>query len=258
MHNWRLLLTRSAPDCQAQAQHLATFGVKGQCLPLLEISPIPETQVHRDLLLNFDRYTTLIVVSKHAANLIIERLDNFWPQYPIAQTWFTVGKATADCLSVREIEALYPVDGDNSEALWALDSFQAHINLPQRHVLIIKGEGGRPYLKERLQQKQILVDTIELYQRTLPTYTSAFCYQTIIDNQLNGIVISSAQSLHHLQILLGTQFNQLSDLTFFVPSQRVAELAKKAGIKHIINCQSANLNALMLALQQHQPICYNN
>lgn len=253
MQKWRLLLTRTSPDCQAQAQQLAALNIQSYCLPLLAIKPIPETHAQRSLLLNFDQYTTLIVVSKHAASFFIEQLDNYWPQYPIGQTWFTVGKATADILAQRDIQAYYPAEGDNSEALWALDSFQGQLKSPLRRVLIIKGEGGRPYLQEHLQEKQIPVDTIELYQRKLPDYPPDVCYKIIINNQLNGIVISSAQSLYNLHTLMNNHFQHLTPLTFFVPSQRVAELAQSLGLKHIINCQSANLKALILALQQHQP-----
>lgn len=257
MHRWRLLLTRTAPECQVQAQHLTNLGIDSYCLPLLEITPLPETQAQRSLLLNIDRYTTLIAVSKHAAQLFIERLDNYWPQYPVAQNWFTVGQASASVLAKYGIHAQYPTVGDNSEALWALDSFQAALALAEQRVLIIKGQGGRPYLQKQLQQNNIPVDTIELYQRDLPNYAPAVCYHTILDNQLNGIVISSAQSLLNLQTLLGEHFKALTSLTFFVPSQRVADLAQNMGIKHIVNCQSANLKTLVLVLRQHQPICYN-
>ena len=45
-------------------------------------------------MLDLDRYCAVVVVSKPAARLGLERLDRYWPQPP-QQTWCSVGAATA-------------------------------------------------------------------------------------------------------------------------------------------------------------------
>lgn len=252
MNSWRLLLTRSAPDCQLQADHLAELGIVSECLPLLEIIPLPETATQRSQLLDFDRYTTLIVISKPAAKLILERLDYYWPQLPIQQTWFTVGKATAEILQAANLNVHYPTLGDDSEALWQLAEFQENLANPQCRVLIIKGQEGRQWLAEKLQLSGIATDTMELYHRQAPNYTEEHLWQQLRHKNINAIVISSGQALHNLHQLVTEDWQKLVQMPVFVPSQRVAEQATNLGIRQIINCNGASIDALITALKNHQ------
>lgn len=248
MSSWRLLLTRTAPDCQLQADHLNKLGIPADILPLIEIAPLPETALQRSQLLDFDRYTGLIVISKPAARLILERLDYYWPQLPIKQTWFTVGKATAQILSTAGLQTHYPMLGDDSEALWQLDALQQHLTTPNCRMLIIKGQGGRTWLTEQLQLAGIATDTLELYQRRPIPITEQAIWQKITDTATNAIVISSGQALENLHNMVRQHWQQLAEFTFFVPSQRVVEQAKQLAIKQIINCHGASLEALISTL----------
>lgn len=248
MSSWRLLLTRTAPDCQLQADYLNKMGIPADILPLIEIAPLPETTSQRSQLLDFDRYTGLIVISKPAARLILDRLDYYWPQLPIQQTWFTVGKATAKILSAAGLQTHYPVSGDDSEALWQLDSLQQHLTTANCRMLIIKGQGGRTWLTEQLNLAGIAVDTIALYQRRPTSITEQALWQKITDTAANAIVISSGQALENLHNVARQHWHKLTDLTFFVPSKRIAEQAKQLAIKQIINCHGASLEDLISTL----------
>lgn len=255
MNNWRLLLTRSAPDCHLQEQVLLSTGISAISLPLIEITPTPETAPQRSQLLDFDRYTTLIVTSKPAAKLILERLDYYWPQLPIQQTWFTVGEATANILKAAGLDVYYPEPstGDNSEALWQSAPFQENLANPQCRVLIIKGQQGRQWLMEKLTLSGIPVDTIELYQRKSPDYPTKLILNTLDQHNINAVVISSAEALQNLQHLVGESWHEITQLNYIVPSSRIAEQAESLGIHHIINCHGASTNALIDALKNHQP-----
>lgn len=255
MNRWRLLLTRSEPDCQLQVNYLASLNITAISLPLIEIVPIPETDLQRSQLLDFDRYTTLIVTSKPAAKLILERLDYYWPQLPIQQAWFSVGKATADILKTAGLDACYPdpSEGDDSEALWASAQFQESLADPHCRTLIIKGQKGRPWLQEKLALSGIPTDTIELYYRKVPHYSADFIVDTITQHNLNALVLSSGEALENLRHLSGDAWQKIAYLTYFVPSARIAKQAEELNIKHIINCHGASQSALMNALKSHQP-----
>ncbi len=97
MSGWRLLLTRPDEECAALAASLGEAGVHSSSLPLLAIDPLEETPEQRTLMLDLDRYCAVVVVSKPAARLGLERLDRYWPQPP-QQTWCSVGAATAAIL----------------------------------------------------------------------------------------------------------------------------------------------------------------
>ncbi len=51
--------------------------------------------------------------------------------------------------------------------------------------------------------------------------------------------------------LAGSDWPMLARLPLFVPSPRVAELAREAGAENVVDCRGANAAALLAALQSH-------
>ncbi|MED5611584.1 uroporphyrinogen-III synthase [Pseudomonas sp. JH-2] len=249
MSHWRLLLTRPQEECAALAASLAEHGVASASLPLLAIEPLEETPEQRSLLLDLDRYCAVVVVSKPAARLGVERIDRFWPQPPARQDWFAVGAATAAILDDYGLRVHYPEHGDDSEALLALPALAQALEVPGPRVLILRGEGGREFLAERLRGQGVAVDYLELYRRVLPAYPAGELARRVREEALNGLVVSSGQGLEHLLRVAGEDWPQLAGLPLFVPSPRVAELARDAGARRVIDCRGANAAALLEALR---------
>ena len=252
MSNWRLLLTRPADECAALAATLAAQGVFSSSLPLLEIEALEETPEQRSLLLELDRYCAVVVVSKPAARLGLERLDRYWPQPPSNQQWFSVGAATGGILADYGLPVAWPTSGDDSEALLALPQLAAALDVPNRRVLILRGEDGRDFFAERLREQGVTVDFLPLYRRSLPQYPAAALRERVAAQQLNGLVISSGQGFEHLRRLAGDDWSELARLPLFVPSPRVAELARAAGARAVVDCRGASAAALLTALH-NQP-----
>lgn len=249
MSHWRLLLTRPQDECAALAASLAEHGVASASLPLLAIEPLEETSEQRSLLLDLDRYCAVVVVSKPAARLGLERLDRYWPQPPARQDWFAVGAATAAILDDYGLRVHHPENGDDSEALLALPALARALQVPGPRALILRGEGGREFLAERLRGQGVAVDYLELYRRVLPDYPAGELARRVRDEALNGLVVSSGQGLEHLLRVAGEDWPWLAGLPLFVPSPRVAELARDAGARHVIDCRGANAAALLEALR---------
>ncbi|WP_444437360.1 uroporphyrinogen-III synthase [Pseudomonas sp. A6] len=249
MSHWRLLLTRPQDECAALAASLAEHGVASASLPLLAIEPLEETPEQRSLLLDLDRYCAVVVVSKPAARLGVERIDRYWPQPPARQDWFAVGAATAAILDDYGLCVHHPENGDDSEALLALPALVQALQVPGPRVLILRGEGGREFLAERLRGQGVVVDYLELYRRVLPAYPAGELARRVRDEALNGLVVSSGQGLEHLLCVAGEDWPQLAGLPLFVPSPRVAELARDAGARRVIDCRGANAAALLEALR---------
>ncbi|MEG7359271.1 uroporphyrinogen-III synthase [Pseudomonas citronellolis] len=249
MSHWRLLLTRPQDECAALAASLAEHGVASASLPLLAIEPLEETPEQRSLLLDLDRYCAVVVVSKPAARLGLERIDRYWPQPPARQDWFAVGAATAAILDDYGLRVHHPEDGDDSEALLALPALARALQVPGPRALILRGEGGREFLAERLRGQGVAVDYLELYRRVLPDYPAGELARRVRDEALNGLVVSSGQGLEHLLRVAGEDWPRLAGLPLFVPSPRVAELARDAGARHVIDCRGANAAALLEALR---------
>jgi uroporphyrinogen-III synthase len=247
---WRLLLTRPADECAALAATLAEQGVFSSSLPLLDILPLAETPEHIAIAQHLERYCAVIVVSKPAARLGLQLLTRFWPQLPVKQPWFSVGAATGQLLAEHGLSVSYPHQGDDSEALLALPELQqALANVAAPQVLIVRGEGGREALAERLRGQGVTVDYLQLYRRQLPHYDAGTLPARVQAERLNALVVSSGQGLQHLLTLAGTDWPALAQLPLFVPSPRVAELATAAGARAVVDCRGASAAALLAALR---------
>ena len=250
MRGWRLLLTRPAEESQALAQVLADEGVFSTSLPLLEIEPLPVSEENRSIIYNLAAYCAVIVVSKPAARLGLEMVDEVWPQPPM-QDWFTVGAATAQILDDYGLRVFFPEQGDDSEALLDIAQLQKAISGYDPKVLIMRGEDGRELLAERLRERGVTVDYLPLYRRHLPIYPAFALPQRVEAERLNGLVVSSGQGFQHLRELAGDAWPDLARLPLFVPSPRVAELARSAGALTVVDCRGASASALLAALREH-------
>jgi uroporphyrinogen-III synthase len=229
---------------------LAEQGVFSSSLPLLDIEQIPPSDTMREVILDLDTYCAVIVVSKPAARIGVDLLSQYWPQPP-ALKWFSVGAATAQILEDHGLDVSFPADGDDSEALLELPLLREAIARPDPRVLIMRGEGGRELLAERLRELGASVEYLELYRRELPQYPPAALPERIRAERLNGLVVSSGQGFEHLHQLAGDAWPNLARLPLFVPSPRVAELARAAGAQTVVDCRGASAAALLTALREH-------
>lgn len=244
MIDWRVLLTRPAEESTALAAVLSQAGIYSSRLPLLETQALAVTAEQHLVFGALQRYSAVIVVSKPAARLALQRLGNAVPPVP----WFSVGAATAQILAGHGLDVHYPATGDDSEALLQLPALREAIAQPGAKVLILRGEGGRELLAERLREQGASVDYLELYRRFLPVYEAGALMQRIRLERLNGLVVSSGQGFLHLQALAGPDWPQVAELPLFVPSPRVYEMARAAGAKKVVDCRGASAAALLVAL----------
>ncbi|MCF5711824.1 uroporphyrinogen-III synthase [Pseudomonas tremae] len=247
MSTWRLLLTRPAEESAALATVLAEVGIFSSSLPLLETEPLPLTPAQRSIIFDLLNYCAVIVVSKPAARLAIELIDEVWPQPPM-QPWFSVGSATGQILIDYGLDASWPAQGDDSEALLGLPRLKQAIAVPGSRVLIMRGDEGRELLAEQLREQGVGVDYLPLYRRYLPQYAPEALAQRVRVERLNGLVVSSGQGFEHLLQLAGDSWPDLAGLPLFVPSPRVAGIARAAGARTVIDCRGASAAALLAAL----------
>jgi uroporphyrinogen-III synthase len=245
---WRLLLTRPAEDCAALAQTLAGQGVFSSCLPLLDIVPLPVSEKIRQAITQLPSCSAVIVVSKPAARIALDLLEG---ASALTMPWFSVGAATAQILLDHGLDASFPATGDDSEALLQLPRLREVVSQPGAQVLILRGEGGRELLAERLRELGASVEYLELYRRDLPAYAPDELPRRIEAERLNGLVVSSGQGFEHLRQMAGNTWPAIASLPLFVPSPRVAELARAAGAQTVVDCRGASAAALLTALREY-------
>ncbi|MHC8307965.1 uroporphyrinogen-III synthase [Pseudomonas sp. PB3P13] len=250
MTGWRLLLTRPAQESAVLGSILAEAGIFSSSLPLMETHPLAVSATMREVVEHLERYCAVIVVSKPAARIALALVAELGAQVPAVQ-WFSVGAATAQILENQGLTVCFPAEGDDSEALLEMSELREAVAKSGSRVLILRGEGGRELLAERLRELGANVDYLELYRRELPQYAPTTLPERIEAERLNGLVVSSGQGFEHLHQLAGDAWPRLAQLPLFVPSPRVAELARAAGAQTVVDCRGASATALLTALREH-------
>jgi len=240
----RILATRPEPLIGGLVRKLTAANFEAVPLPLLEIRPIDihaeAAGVARQLILNLDLFTKVIFISRNAARIGSDLIDQYWPQFPVGVDWFAIGAGTAAELAKFGIEAQVNA-GLDSESLLAAPQLQ---DLAEQRILIVKGVGGRDLLAQTLEARGAKVDSLEVYDRVPCRYTNDELL-TRLNGPIDAALISSGEAL-----LAYTQLERpVSDL-ILVPSERVADQARALDLTDIIVAQGASDEAMIATLEQ--------
>lgn len=247
LQSMRVLVTRPRPQAERLSDAIRDSGGFAIIVPLLEILPLPETQIIRDNIQPLNQYHKIIVISVPAVEYGVKAIDAWWPQRPIGVDWYAIGEATAKALQQYGISAYYHGDGIDSEALASLPDFRG---LSGQRILIIKGRNGRNTLRKTFSERGAHVDDLVVYERRSPEYPTGYLPQQLSDNRINVIVATSSQIVIHLQSLLSQSpdVDNLTQLTLLVPSQRVADDAHTCGFSSITVSRGAGTAAILNTL----------
>ena len=243
LHRVRALVTRPEPQASQLANVITDGKGRAVVMPMINISPLPKTQQSQNTILNLDRYDKVIVISRPAARIGLEWLEQYWPQFPIHLEWFAIGSSTASELAEYMISPLCSNEGSDSEALLAMPELQA---IRGNKVLIIKGCGGRERLQQELQAREAKVDTLEVYQRERSEYSQDELVKQLESNHINVILCGSGETVTHLGHYLPEP--NRPDYLLIVPSERVARHALALGFRQVHNANGASNNAMLSAL----------
>jgi len=217
----RLLITRFAPHAQRLADLLNEQGIYSLAQPLLEI------KAATDCIYPFKRkYDDIIAISINAVEYtdrVLKELE--WP----SARYFAVGGATKLLLEKKVKLSVYmPCDTFNSEGLLALTQLQT---LKNRSILILRGVGGREFLKEELIARGASVDYYESYQRVAINLCRSTTVHKWQQQAINGAIISSIELLEQLIIVAKDDKDWLLSLTIFTASERILEHAIALGFQ---------------------------
>jgi uroporphyrinogen-III synthase len=221
---------------------LVAAGAVVYSLPLLEIRPVALAEEQRQWLLDLDRYRWVFVVSPTAAELGLQLLSDYWPQWPVDVEWLAVGESTAEVLRQALLNPIVPAE-ESSEGLLRLPVFQ-QLRSGDR-LLVLRGEGGRNVVRDSLQTQGVRVDYLNLYQRWLPEGSDGH-WQTIKAHGLpDAVILTSGETLNSWLALAG---DVAADILAVVISPRLAALARNAGLKTCIIAASTRSDDIIDAL----------
>ena len=168
----RVLVTRPAEQAGPWVERLRERGLFAEALPLIEIAPTADASALRSSWAGLPACRLVVFVS---ANAVL----HFFAERPAGLDWpdgveaGAPGSGTADAL--REagvpVAAIVTPAADaaqfDSESLWA----RLHArDWRGARVLVVRGDGGRDWLAERLVAAGAQVDTVSAYRRLAPSF----------------------------------------------------------------------------------------
>lgn len=245
-------MTRPQAQAEALIKALSEQGAAVIAVPGLEISPIEENALDTTFM-DLDRFQHVIFTSINAAQIGMDRLDSYWPQWPIGIDWYAIGAGTARIMREFQVHALVP-EQTNSEGLLALPGLRS---LAEQKVLIVKGEGGRSLLPDTLAQRGATLMQADVYRRRQPKASKikqAQVAEALATKQPLVMLVSSLESLDNLKRLLAPHWTALQQRPLLVVSERIAQYAQKIGFQKVSVSPKPDdtsvINALQVLLKQ--------
>ncbi|AQS50771.1 hypothetical protein PAEH1_02905 [Paenalcaligenes hominis] len=162
-----VVLTRPAGKNEALAQALIPYGIKPLVLPALALTSTIDQLPPK---LTPQHFQLLIFVSAQAVRFYLKALANTGQTFSPHQAIATVGAASAvpfyEAGLATQLDLIHPPADhpyQDSEALWAL--LQPRLDHFEQ-VLLVRGQQGREWLSQQLEQAQKKLTRCSIYQRS--------------------------------------------------------------------------------------------
>lgn len=243
-----IVITRPARQAQALAQAVESAGGRPILFPVIEILDAPDLVPIHALIDRLHEFDLAIFISPNAVNkamnLILARRT-----MPASLAVATVGRA-----SLRELGrfgvggVIAPARGADSEALLGLPELES---VAGKRVVIFRGDGGRELLGDTLAARGASVEYAECYRRRRTSADTAPLLKAWARNEVDAIVVTSSEALHHLFDLVGKLGQTwLRATPVFVPHPRICATARSLGLERVVETGPGD-EGLLAGLVEH-------
>ncbi len=253
-----MLITRPEEKGRQLAQQLKTIGITSTCQSFFDYQPfVTQQQIQQHL--HQEQPDIIIFVSIASVTFADQALaiKDWFDKHSAQPTQiFAVGQATTKALHECSIEQVTCPEVHNSEGLLQLKQLN---EVKGKNITIVRGDGGREYLKDNLCQRGAKVAYLESYQRLWRTFDNEIVKQWQA-SQINAIVVTSNALLQRMVDIITAFIDTLpldeqlpltnwqANCLWVVASARIADNAKALGLTNIVNAQGANDQAIIKAL----------
>ena len=229
-----ILLTRPAGRNEALSQRLVDLGHQVSCCPMMEIAAEPEPGVSP--LYQADAAFFVSVNAVEHASVHLQQ----WPEIQ----YLAIGAATANALRQFGLEPITPPKHDETtEGLWQLPIMQT---LAGKRIAIVRGNGGREEMAQRLSQIGCQVDYWQVYRRQVPNFNAIDALQSWQRGGVHAILATSVEILQNLFSTLPESATPwLRQQLWLVPVERVADAAHTLGCQHTLITGGAGDDAIV-------------
>ncbi len=235
-----ILVTRPVGRAAHLARMITAAGGEPVLFPTLEILSINK-EVHFQMgsgngnVIKPYRPDMLIFISPTAVEQGFDAVAAVLQAQP-APLLAAVGAATARALQARagaSVSVLAPQGGSDSESLAALPEFQTAA-VSGKRILIVRGEGGRDWLRDTLRARGARVDYLECYRRVRPDGDPAPLLARWRSGGIAAVTVNSREALDNLMAMLPREAHELALATpLFAAHSRIAEHARVCGMQQV-------------------------
>ncbi|KAA0181080.1 fused uroporphyrinogen-III synthase HemD/membrane protein HemX [Cupriavidus gilardii] len=256
-----VVVTRPAGQSRQLTEALQAAGLDVLSFPLLAIGPAADDGPLRAALARLPEFALVVFVSPNAIAYALDALAlaqggaAAWPEsVPVA----VVGPASVAALAERGIAAprhrvISPAgadgaaaDIDPAEARFDSEALWAQLDVPSlagREVLIVRGNGGRDWLGDKLREAGAAVLAVEAYRRTMPV-PGSMQWQAVRDGLKPGAapqawLLTSSEAVRNLDQLARDNLSPQEDAALrevqcIAPHARIAEQAAALGFTRVL------------------------
>ena len=227
-----LILTRPREQAADWLARMNALGVEAKCLPLIAIER-GDGQAASEAWTLLPQAALAMFVSPNAALAFFAVPHGAWPAQTLAAC---VGPGTAQALLAAGVPAELivqpPADSPSldSEHLWPELADRDWIG---RLTLMLRGEGGREWLAERLREQGAETRDFHLYRRVCPQWNAAerACFDDAVAAR-HVWLLSSAEALGHLRALAPDVDWQTQRA--IATHERIAAAARALNFGHVV------------------------
>lgn len=229
----KLIVTRPRAQCADWLARLAALGVEAVALPLIEILPARDAGPVHAAWAALPGVDLAVFVSPNAVEQFFARAEGAgWPPGTLAAC---VGPGSAQALVAHGVPAAQVVQPAadaaslDSEHLWA--ELAPRRDWAGARVLVLRGDGGREWLAERLAEAGAQVQAVTVYHRAGPRLDDAeqaLLARAQADPAGHAWLFSSAEAVGHLQ------GQPLAGQRAIATHPRIAEAARAAGFAPVV------------------------
>jgi uroporphyrinogen III methyltransferase / synthase len=247
------VITRPAGQSAALAAQLSARGIRTLEFPLIAIEPALDDAPLRGALAALDRYAFVVFVSPNAverAFATYAAISSIWPHaLPVA----VVGPASVAALAQHGVAAPghrvispagpgdeEPVRFDSESLYTALEAQFGADGFAGKRVLIVRGDGGREWLADRLREAGAEVEAVAAYRRVVPEPSIAAWAQvhTLLAGAPHAWLVTSSEGARNLaelarEHLTAGEIVELYHAPLVAPHPRIAETARGMGFDRI-------------------------
>lgn len=235
-----ILVTRPAAQAAGLAQAIRDAGGEAWLFPAIEIQPVSDDTL-RNQIAHLHDYDAAIFISPNAAQHGLSAVQAR-REFPPGVRVFALGPGTERELARQGLSGAIQPDGQDTEALLALPQLQ---NVTGQRIVIFRGVGGRELLAHTLAARGAKVDYAECYRRTCPVVDPAPLIQQWSMGSVHAVTLTSAETLHNLNTLLGERGQAYLRATpVFAPHEKIAAAARQDGVRQVITTAGGDAGLL--------------